>query len=92
MVCRSHYLVTISTYYILNRIAKDILMSHSGPILMREEDDAGKLYKLPGRLVLWVWLGFDRFFPENFKWKYPPVLRGCGSVSSFSHSNCYSTK
>lgn len=43
-------------------------------------DDVEGIYEEAGTLVLWRWLGFDRFFPPNVP--YQRVLRGCASVSS----------
>jgi polycomb protein EED len=48
--------------------------------MMRRRDDSPEdIYEEAGTLVLWRWLGFDRFFPPNMP--YQKTLRGCASVS-----------
>ncbi|KAK0506374.1 WD40-repeat-containing domain protein [Armillaria luteobubalina] len=59
----------------------DTLLSHSAPAMMRVYPSvAGNTdtYIEPGTIVLWHWLGLNRFFPAT----KPPdqeVLRGCAS-------------
>lgn len=50
-----------------------------------QEDPWKFLYEEPGTLVLWQWLGLDRFFPPNLP--YQTILRGCASVSSRAQSS-----
>ena len=38
-------------------------------------------YLDPGELIVWRWLGIDRFFPPNQKGAN--VLHGCSSVCAF---------
>lgn len=65
----------------MHRINQDILLTHSAPAMMRRRDDIPEdIYEEAGTLVLWRWLGFDRFFPPNAP--YQKVLRGCASVSA----------
>jgi len=59
-------------------INQDVLLTHSAPAMMRQRDDIpDDIYFEAGTLVLWRWLGFDRFFPPNIP--YQKVLRGCAS-------------
>jgi polycomb protein EED len=51
---------------------------------MRRSDELGRrtdVYFEKGSLVMWRWLGFDRFFPPG-SLEQPPqkALRGCASV------------
>jgi hypothetical protein len=48
-------------------------------MMRRRNDVPNDLYEEAGTLVLWRWLGFDRFFPPDKQ--YQKVLRGCASVS-----------
>ena len=41
-----------------------------------------ELEKQSGELIMWKWLGFDRFFPPD-KDKWPAPLRGCASASVY---------
>src|ERR1700728_1632238 len=69
-----------STLYSALRVNQDILLTHSAPAMMRRQNDiTDDIYEEAGTLVLWRWLGFDRFFPPNMP--YQKVLRGCASVS-----------
>lgn len=45
--------------------------------MRRRNDIPEDIYEEAGTLVLWRWLGFDRFFPPNMP--YQKVLRGCAS-------------
>ena len=38
-------------------------------------------YLEPGELIIWRWLGVDRFFPPRYEETPQSVLRGCSSVS-----------
>jgi len=59
-------------------INQDILLSHSASAIMRRQNDVyDDVYEEKGNIVLWRWLGFDRFFPPNMP--YQKVLRGCAS-------------
>ena len=42
---------------------QDTLLTHSDPIILRNPDES--LRNAPGTLVLWRWLGLDRFFPPD---------------------------
>jgi len=37
-------------------------------------------YLEAGELIIWRWLGVDRYFPPGYEDKPPTVLRGCSSV------------
>ena len=71
------------------RLNDDTLVSHSGPIITRQEEIQTKpLYNLPGTLVIWRWLSLERFFPRD-RTHYPPILKGNASVSvSLEQSYC----
>lgn len=66
-------------------LSDDVLISHGGPVIMR--DNARDIYRDPGTLVLWKWLGFNRFFPpdrfppKEVNERLKPEFRGCASVS-----------
>ncbi|OCB86089.1 WD40 repeat-like protein [Sanghuangporus baumii] len=65
-------------------MSKDMLLSSCGESLVR-------LWELsptpsPGTLVLWKWLGFDRFFPLDRE-AWSTVHRGC--ASDFQESSSY---
>lgn len=60
-------------------MSEDVLLSHSGPVLLRSEADRGSLYTGPGTLVLWKWLGLRRFFPQD-RDEFPAVMRMCSAV------------
>ncbi|KAL5519108.1 hypothetical protein ACEPAH_791 [Sanghuangporus vaninii] len=65
-------------------MSKDMLLSSCGETLVR-------LWELsptpsPGTLVLWKWLGFDRFFPLDRE-AWSTVHRGC--ASDFQESSSY---
>ena len=51
---------------------------------MSSNDPSGKNKHTcePGSLVVWRWLGLDRYLPAIWdSQKYQPMLRGCASVS-----------
>ncbi|KAL4242151.1 WD40/YVTN repeat-like-containing domain superfamily protein [Abortiporus biennis] len=73
-------------------LSQDILISHSAPAIMRKDPDGDDIYYEEGTIVIWRWLGFERFFPPD---KPPqPNLRGCASdytnSESFKIISCYS--
>lgn len=86
----SLYCSSSSWPFNLSRISSDILLSHSGPVVMRQklgEKDENSLYPIklwrePGTIVLWRWLGLDRYFPPAMT--KADRLRGCASVSCIS--------
>lgn len=48
--------------------------------MMRRHNDApNDVYEEPGTLVVWRWLGLDRFFPPGVEY-HQKILRGCASV------------
>lgn len=56
-----------------------ILVSHGAPAMMRRHNDApNDVYEEPGTLVVWRWLGLDRFFPPGVEY-HQKILRGCAS-------------
>lgn len=59
----------------------DLLLTHSGPALMRTyQDPMNKtVHTEPGELVIWRWLGIDRFFPPDKEDVSQDLLRGCAS-------------
>ncbi|KAF9535413.1 hypothetical protein CPB83DRAFT_753678 [Crepidotus variabilis] len=66
------------------RLADDILLTHSAPAHMRRypnDSNDRETYLEPGELILWRWLGVDRFFPP--KWEdlkaSDLLFRGCSS-------------
>jgi len=81
-------------------IGADTLLSHSGPVSMRrklgDRDGTTHLYPMKfwresGTMVLWRWLGLDRYFPPGAE--IPDRLRGCASdyqeSSSFKIISAY---
>lgn len=44
--------------------------------------DNKECYLEPGELIVWRWLGVDRFFPPRYEESPQTVLRGCSSVSA----------
>ncbi|TDL28656.1 WD40 repeat-like protein [Rickenella mellea] len=58
-------------------MSQDILLSHCGPVIFRHPSHK-KLDKAPGTMVLWRWLGLDRFFPPDQE-RWPEIFRGCAS-------------
>ena len=70
------------------RVSRDILLSSSGPVIMRAEVEDESIqdikpyeyWKEPATVVLWRWLGMDRFFPPKIE-NIPQRIRGCASVS-----------
>ncbi|KAI0756903.1 WD40 repeat-like protein [Daedaleopsis nitida] len=67
-------------------LADDVLVSCSAPALMRhDENDREKVYEEEGTVVLWQWLGFNRFFPPG---KLPQkIMRG--TASDWRNSESY---
>ncbi|KAH8120148.1 WD40 repeat-like protein [Phellopilus nigrolimitatus] len=63
-------------------LGQDILLSTSGPIILRNEE-THELYRRPGTLVLWRWLGLNRFFPPG-RDQWPRHLRGCASSPAYT--------
>ncbi|KZT02634.1 WD40 repeat-like protein [Laetiporus sulphureus 93-53] len=60
----------------INWLSDDILISHCAPALMRKTYK-DEIYEENGTVVIWQWLGFNRFFPPG---KLPSkVMRGCAS-------------
>lgn len=57
-------------------LSGDILVSHSAPAIMRgaTRDD---MYEENGTVVIWQWLGFDRYLPPGKP--IQKVMRGCAS-------------
>ena len=69
----------------MDRITADILLSHSAPAVMRrkaesKESEAEESYLEPGTLILWRWLGVDRFFPAGWEEERQQIMRGVASV------------
>ncbi|KAH9950406.1 hypothetical protein B0H21DRAFT_723297 [Amylocystis lapponica] len=67
-------------------LSHDVLISHSAPALMRGRSLDDISYE-EGTVVVWRWLGFDRFFPPGKP--YQKVIRGCASVQSFKVISAY---
>jgi hypothetical protein len=68
----------------IHRLQDDMLLTHSAPATMRKypNDIHNKeTYVEAGELIIWRWLGVDRFFPPGYEDAPPTVLRGCSSVS-----------
>ncbi|KAJ3507856.1 hypothetical protein NLJ89_g6071 [Agrocybe chaxingu] len=60
----------------------DLLLTHSAPAIMRvapEDPNNKATYLEPGELIIWRWLGLNRFFPPGYEDTLPLVLRGCSS-------------
>ncbi|KAF8905524.1 WD40-repeat-containing domain protein [Gymnopilus junonius] len=62
----------------------DLLLTHSAPAVMRVSPDSKhdkRTYTEAGELVMWRWLGVDRFFSAQFEQEGDAVfnLRGCSS-------------
>lgn len=49
-------------------------------MMRRRNDVPENVYEEPGTLVVWRWLGLDRFFPPGLEYTQK-ILRGCASVS-----------
>jgi hypothetical protein len=75
---------SLQVYYpiTVNRLQHDLLLTHSGPALMRTyQDPMNKTVHVEtGELVIWRWLGIDRFFPPDKEDISQDLLRGCASV------------
>ncbi|CAL1695645.1 unnamed protein product [Somion occarium] len=76
-------------------LSQDVLMSHSAPAWMRKVGDGEEPYEYfqeHGTIVVWRWLGFDRFFPPDKP--FQKVVRGVASdyrgSDSFKIISCYS--
>ena len=63
------------------RLNDDILVSCSAPALMRG-DSIDDMYEEPGEIVVWQWLGFDRFLKQG---QVQRIMRGCVSVRAVIH-------
>ncbi|RPD82467.1 WD40 repeat-like protein [Lentinus tigrinus ALCF2SS1-7] len=72
----------------VNWLADDILASCSAPALMRRTpDEPEDTYWEDGTVVVWQWLGFNRFFPPD---KIPQkVMRG--TASDWRNSESFKT-
>lgn len=77
----------------LHRLEHDLLLTHSAPAIMRTSPDNPQdksTYLVPGELIIWRWLGFDRFFPPNQeadeKEASSNILHGCSSVCAYLSS------
>jgi len=60
----------------------DLLLTYSAPALMRKypyDAQNKETYLEQGELIIWRWLGVDRYFPPNHEGVPPTVLRGCSS-------------
>ncbi|GBE78010.1 WD40-repeat-containing domain protein [Sparassis latifolia] len=57
-------------------LSHDTLISHCAPAPMRTKKPDGVYYE-NGTVVIWRWLGFDRFFPPGRPLQ--KVMRGCAS-------------
>lgn len=70
-------------------ISYDTLISHNPSAILRDEPndiENKKTHLVPGEIVVWRWLGLDRFFPPLYdnlraEGQTQSVLRGCASVS-----------
>ncbi|KAF9270187.1 hypothetical protein L218DRAFT_952372 [Marasmius fiardii PR-910] len=63
-------------------ISDDILLTHSAPAIMSVPVTNDEPLDLePGSVILWRWLGKDRFFPAGYDefTTHQTVLRGCAS-------------
>ncbi|GLB36097.1 putative WD domain, G-beta repeat [Lyophyllum shimeji] len=68
----------------------DLLLTHSAPAIMRnppDNPDVRASYLEPGQLVVWRWLGLNRFFPPGREDVRQDVLRGC--ASDYQESNSF---
>ncbi|TFK77154.1 hypothetical protein BDN72DRAFT_783997 [Pluteus cervinus] len=60
----------------------DTLISHSAPAVMyqdTERPNPRETYLEAGELVIWRWLGVDRFFPSSQGDTHQEIIRGCAS-------------
>lgn len=67
----------------MHRLQEDILLTHSAPSVLRVDPydtDNKNTYLEPGELVVWRWLGLNRFFPPDQQDVRQTVLRGIASV------------
>jgi polycomb protein EED len=70
-------------------ISHNVLISHNPSAILRSDPLDGEnkdTYIVPGEIVVWTWLGLDRFFPPLYddlraEGRPQTVLRGCASVS-----------
>ena len=78
---------TIIAYVILRirRMNKDMLISNCGKVILMTEGSRS-LYTEPATLILWKWLGLERFFPPD-RDVWPALQRGCASVSRVIYFN-----
>jgi len=86
----SHYVFRLSEDTLLTHCTSTAFASHRDIVLPNkqrksskedEEDDKPKEWTgCPGRIVIFRWLGLDRFFPPA-ETKYRSIQRGCVSVS-----------
>ncbi|KAF7784640.1 hypothetical protein Agabi119p4_805 [Agaricus bisporus var. burnettii] len=79
-------------------MSHDTLISHNPSAILRTDptdEDNKDTYMVPGEIVVWTWLGLDRFFPPLYddlkaEGRSQTVLRGCASdyqeSSSFTMS------
>lgn len=69
-------------------MSHDTLISHNPSAILRTDptdEDNKDTYMVPGEIVVWTWLGLDRFFPPLYddlkaEGRSQTVLRGCASV------------
>ena len=67
----------------------DVLLSHSAPAILRENPkdvDDKRTYSSPGEIIVWRWLGLNRFFPPDKQQMRLDFLRGCASVRSHMYA------
>jgi len=72
------------------RLSDDTLLTHSAPAILRGDDDntssivsevnfdSSRDELESGTIMLWRWLGLDRFFPPG--WEPQTRFSGCSSV------------
>ena len=48
----------------MSRLSDNVLVSCAAPALMRGEH-AEDMYEEPGEIVVWEWLGYDRFLKDK---------------------------
>jgi polycomb protein EED len=69
-------------------VTHDVLMSHCPSAIQRVDPldyESKDTYTVPGEIVVWKWLGLNRFFPPLYdelraQGKPQSILRGCASV------------
>lgn len=67
-------------------LSQDTLISHSAPALMRRDPhNREDLYEEEGTVVVWRWLGYDRFFPPGMT----PMKHFRGVASDFRGSESF---